>query len=206
MQFVGQRFPPGDPSRELVEEIIGEVDRIKKTISSLLSLTRSGEFTPEPLDLVETLRQTLHLVELQARRQGVRLEQQYAQGSLAMVADGHQLRQLFLNLVLNALHAMPEGGQITVLIEREKKGNFKGRVRITIEDNGPGIPQEHLQAVFDSFYTTKKDGTGLGLAICRSIVQRHGGTIEVASQEHEGTTVVILLPTEQSHNQYTELR
>jgi len=197
MQFVGQSFPEGDPSRELVEEIIGEVDRIKKTISSLLSLTRSGEFAPEPLDLVETLRQTLHLVEIQARKQNVRLEQRYSQGSLPMVADGHQLRQLFLNLVLNALHAMPEGGQVTVLTEAEKKGKTRDRVRITIQDNGPGIPQEHLKAVFDSFYTTKKDGTGLGLAICRSIVQQHGGSIEVLSQEHEGTTVVIFLPTEQ---------
>lgn len=204
MQFVGQRFPEDDPNRELVEEIIDEVDRIKKTISSLLGLTRSGEFAPETLDLIGTMRQTLNLVEIQARKQGVRLEQRYSQNSLPMAADSNQLRQLFLNLILNALQAMLKGGRITVSATLESPGQARSKVRITIADDGPGIAKEHLQTVFDTFFTTKKDGTGLGLAICRSIVQQHGGTIEILSQEGKGTTVVILLPTTHGRNQTME--
>ena len=198
MQFLGSRFPDEDPGRELVGELIGEVDRIKDTISSLLSLARSDDFSPSHLDLIEHTKQTLHLVEIQARKQSVRLDHRFALSSLPMVADGNQLRQLLLNLVLNALHAMPDGGRITVWVGLDEEREADEWARIEIEDTGPGIPQEHLKSIFVPFFTTKKDGTGLGLAICRSIIQRHRGTIQVDSVEGRGTTVTIVLPTQPS--------
>ena len=199
MQFLAQRFDPDDPSHELAYELIGEVDRIKSTISSLLGITRSGEFNPSSLDLVENIRQTLQLVQVQARKQSVRLEQRHAQPSLPVVADGNQLRQLFLNLLINAMHAMPEGGCITVTSEINSAQQKELGARIEIEDTGPGISKEYLDSVFDPFFTTKQDGTGLGLAICRTIVQRHGGTIQIESQEGQGTKVTISLPTGLGH-------
>jgi signal transduction histidine kinase len=195
MQFLAQRFDPEDPSYQLAQELIGEVDRIKNTISSLLGITRSGEFNPSAMDLVENLRQTLQLVQVQARKLNVRLEQRHAQPSLPMVADGNQLRQLFLNLLINAMHAMPEGGSITVTSQIDRPREREEWAHIEIEDTGPGIPKEYLDSVFDPFFTTKQDGTGLGLAICRTIVQRHGGTIQVESREGQGTKVTVSFQT-----------
>lgn len=195
MQFLAQRCPEDDPSRELLQELIGEVDRISKTVSSLLGLTRSGELRQTEIDLIGLIAQTLQLLEFQARKQNVKVEARFAQTSVRLVADANRLRQVFLNLVLNSLQAMPTGGRVLVEVEHlaERRGR-RPAARVKISDSGTGISREHLQRIFDPFFTTKSDGTGLGLAICRSIVQRHEGTLEIDSEQGKGTTVIVHLP------------
>ena len=196
IQYLGRGLEEPE-KRELVEELIDEVDRIDHTVSSLLSLTRAGDFRPEEIDLVELVKLTVRLVQPQAREQSVKIEQRFAEMIGGLRADAVQLKQVFLNLLLNGLQAMPDGGRIIVAVRRASTGPPNGeppRVLIEIADNGPGIPQDKLKAVFDPFFTTKSKGTGLGLAICHGIIQRHEGEIEVDSTEGEGTIVSIHLP------------
>ncbi len=198
MQYLAGSFD-NDAKRELVSELIGEVDRIDETISGLLRLTRVGELQLADVDLVTLLRQTLRLVSGQARKQNVRIEEQIHNESLPSLADEGQLKQVFLNLILNALQAMPKGGEIVVTAKREHATTTESpRARIDISDSGAGIAADQLKSVFDPLFTTKSDGTGLGLAICHGIIQRHQGEIELTSTEGQGTTASIQLPIQMS--------
>jgi len=105
--------------------------------------------------------------------------------------DPNQLQQVFVNLFINACHAMPEGGAIVVGTSLSGDGNF---VRVEIKDNGCGIAEEHLDRIFDPFFTTKTEGTGLGLSISYGIVENNGGTIEVKSTPGAGSTFTVALP------------
>jgi signal transduction histidine kinase len=116
------------------------------------------------------------------------------------MADGDQLRQVLLNLVTNALDAMPEGGQLSLLTQRVDNTHGPTCVQTRITDTGMGIRGEDLRKIFDPFFTTKGpgQGTGLGLAICQRIVKAHKGSIEVQSEMGQGTTFLITLPVEGS--------
>ena len=110
-----------------------------------------------------------------------------------MFVDPKQIQQVFLNLILNAVQAMQEGGVLTLATSVLHKGG-KGWVRVTIMDTGPGIPETILEKIFTPFFTTKAQGTGLGLAICHKLVTQHKGFITVASQKGRGTEFSIILP------------
>ena len=192
MQYLEGSFPEEGPKQKLITGLISEVDRINETLGNLLSLTRSDEFHPEEIHLSELLRKTRQLVEIQARKAAIHIELPASSSSLVLWGDRNQLRQLFLNLILNAFQAMPEGGRIEIDAgQAEDPGR---QARITIADQGVGIPQDQLQKIFDPFFTTKHEGTGLGLAICQNIVRRHDGKLELSSIEGQGTTAVLHLP------------
>ena len=197
IQYLGRSFGDGDPKQELAQELLEEVDRINSTISELLNLTRASELVPSEVDLVELMEQTVRLIDIQARKQSVEIKLDYSPRKLLVHADGSQLKQVFLNLILNALQAMPKGGRIalTATLERLLSGaREEPFVHVRVTDNGPGIPAERLERVFDPFFTTKQEGTGLGLLICQNIVERHKGELEMRSVEGEGTEVSIFLP------------
>lgn len=197
MQYLDQGFAEEDPKHELVGELIDEVDRINSTISSLLSLSRAGDLQISEVDPAEILSETVQLVEIQARKQNVEIERRYSEQRFRVMGDQGQLKQVFLNLILNAIQAMPEGGRITATTEEWRPSpspQARRWIHIRIADTGQGIPQEQLGSVFDPFFTTKREGTGLGLAICHRIVEQHEGEIELLSTVGEGTTASIRLP------------
>ncbi|HEY5190964.1 MAG TPA: ATP-binding protein, partial [Candidatus Deferrimicrobium sp.] len=108
-------------------------------------------------------------------------------------ADSGQIRQVFLNIILNAIQAMPDGGELSISTGRWISEGPEG-VEITIKDTGVGIPKEDIADIFQPFFTTKEEGTGLGLAISYGIIKKHDGNIEVESEVGQGTTFRILLP------------
>jgi len=115
------------------------------------------------------------------------------------MADETLLKQAFLNIMLNAVEAMPEGGDLAISTRLSPEGAAGGRpewVEAVFDDTGPGIQEEDLGRIFDPFFTTKKDGTGLGLAITHRIIETHHGTIRVMSQRGKGSTFVVTLPLE----------
>jgi len=195
IQYVLPSFEAADQKRALLEELLSEVDRIDRIVNDLLSLTRPTDFHPTRLDLVELLDHSLLLIGPQARKQAVEIKYGRPQDPLNVSGDAGQLKQVFLNVFLNSLQAMPKGGTLGVSVAR-KSSELSGRelIDIQVTDSGAGIPAEHLDKVFDPFFTLKKEGTGLGLSISYSIIQQHGGDIELHSEVGRGTTVVIRLP------------
>jgi len=195
MQYLAGDLPEAG-QRELVDELLGEVDRINETVNQLLQLTREESFEPVSLEPVRTVDQTVSLIEAQAERQQVSIRRQYEERLPPVQGDSDQLRQLLLNLLLNALQAMPDGGELTLRIEslNGTPAGADGWLQIVLADTGTGIPAEEQEKIFDPFYTTKADGTGLGLAISHRIVERHAGELQFESEAGRGTTVYLRLP------------
>ncbi len=187
-----------DPEqRRLYSTVIREeVERIAKTIQQMLDFYRPVQEGGMPTDINEMVRSVLALVGKQLQNSGIRVTTDLDPGIPTMVAAGGQLRQVVLNVVLNAIEAMPGGGHLQVgtrLLPDGPKGGVS-RILITVTDTGVGIPRRQLSRIFDPFYTTKPKGTGLGLSVSFGIVKSHGGTIKVESQEGRGSTFTIDLP------------
>jgi two-component system, NtrC family, sensor kinase len=197
MQYLLRGLDPAEPRHQLVEELLNEVDRINSTVGGLLSLSRSGEIRKTEIDLLEPLGKAVQLVQARAAEQGVEVRSDPGPRGLHVLGDAGQLKQVFLNLLLNAVQSMSEGGRIAVAVAPwyPLSGNGGTRwVEVRIEDTGPGIPPDQLRRVFDPFYTTKRDGTGLGLAICNGIIEQHEGEIHLTSEPGVGTTASVRLP------------
>jgi two-component system, NtrC family, sensor kinase len=179
-----------ETSRKLLESAVQETERIDKIVSALLSFSRPSEIVRERHELHETIEESLELVSFQAKTQNVAVSLDVPPTPLLIRGDRAQLKQLFLNVFLNALQAMSGGGRLTVkaLLKDGRKAV------VTVADTGEGILEETMDRIFDPFFTTKKGGTGLGLSICYNIVKSHKGDIEVKSQPGQGTTVLISLP------------
>jgi two-component system, NtrC family, sensor kinase len=193
-----------DDMRELVNDLLGEVDRIDGIIEGLLSFARSSEPQRERFDLRHILEQTIGLVSTTARKRTVTIALEFAPGESMIFADPAQLKQVFLNIIMNAVQAMEHGGALTITAETVESADqsFAPRrsFRISFQDTGIGIRTSEIDHVFDPFFTTKRDGTGLGLSISYGIIRQHGGEIEIESASeseqpgHHGTIVKVKLP------------
>jgi two-component system, NtrC family, sensor kinase len=191
IQYIRGDYAEGSDRYELVSDVLEEVDRIDDIVQGLLSFARREEPASQMVDLAELVRHSAAMVRTRASTQGVEVLVE-APDSLRVLADPGMLRQVLLNVMLNALQAMPDGGRLTVTA-----GAAARRAVVRIADTGHGIAPEHLDRIFDPFFTTKKAGTGLGLSICFGIIERHGGQIEVESELGVGTTMVIRIPERQ---------
>ena len=143
------------------------------------------------VDPVAVLREVLQLTRQLALKNGVEVSLDADAVSATVAGEEEQLKQAFLNLVLNALQAMPTGGTLTIAA-----GSEGGEVQLRFRDSGPGIPLDLQEKIFNPFFTTRREGTGLGLAITQRIVSAHGGRLEVASAMGAGSTFILALPAE----------
>jgi signal transduction histidine kinase len=198
VQYLLREFDDSNPKRELAQGVIAEVDRIDRILDGLLSLTRRAEYTPSKISLAPLIGQTLLLIRSQAQEQAIEILWEDPLREMYVMADAGQLKQLTLNLVMNAMQAMPDGGRLKIDLNLRLQSlglsGEKDWVVVSITDTGCGIPLGTLDRVFDPFFTTKSGGTGLGLSTCYAIAKQHDGDIEISSQENEGTTVKVRLP------------
>ena len=178
-----------DQYSRLTELVLGEVRRLDSIVEQFLSLARPLEIKPEELRLQDILKDLGTLEEYGAKQSKVLIRVIAPPDLLPLKADRNYLKQLLLNLILNGLQAMPEGGILT-LEASVSPGNFL----ITVTDTGAGIPSENLARIFEPYFTTKAKGSGLGLAIAYRIVAAHGGTITVSSEAGRGCRFQISLP------------
>jgi signal transduction histidine kinase len=183
----------------MADGIIEEVDRIDGIIKGLLSLSRTSDLRLSSLDLQTLLGETLTLLEPECRSHDVIIQRDFAASPCTMLGDPSQLKQLFLNILLNAIQANSPGGTVNVAIRDRGTGPSAAQLplEVAITDTGSGIPDEILSKVFDPFFTTKENGTGLGLSISYGIASKHGGEIEIESRcsgPQHGTTVAVRLP------------
>lgn len=195
MQYIHDGLDSKDPKRDLARELLSEVDRIDRTVNDLLHLARTKELRLEPIDLREPLEQSLKLVVNEAKNAGVSLNKLLPMSPLPIMGAPDQLKEVFINLLLNAIQAMPEGGSLRVEARSIPNGLLSnGQAETKVIDSGKGIEPGHLEHVFDPFFTTKSGGTGLGLATCHGIVQAHQGEIELHSQPGQGTKAIVRFP------------
>jgi len=187
-------------AREDVQVIERQVEKISRIVSGLLTFSRRSTSAKREVDYNDVVSRTVLLIEDMARHRGVELELELNPSLPPVEADSAQLEQVMLNLINNALDAMPDGGRISFrsdLVEEPKGGKL---VCVEVEDTGGGIAEEHLSRVFDPFFTTKEvgQGTGLGLSISYGIMEEHGGAIRVDSRPGEGTCFKLYLPVTSS--------
>jgi two-component system NtrC family sensor kinase len=177
-----------------LEIVIKEANRCSQIVKGLLDFSRQTVSRMESSDLNTLVSEVVSLVKTQARVNSIGIEEKYAENLPSIVVDRAQLREVLLNISLNALDAMPDGGRLTMSTRMIDRGI--PRACITIGDTGVGIPEENMSKLFDPFFTTKQKGmgTGLGLAVSYGIVQAHGGTIEVESTVGKGTVFRVFLP------------
>lgn len=178
-----------DPRREDMGLIISEARRAKEIVQGLLSFAREKKLKAAEVNVNDILEDVCGLVVNQPLFRGIRIEKSFVQDLPTIVADEAQIKQVFLNIVLNAAQAMEGNGKLTI-----STGSWKGQVSIRFHDTGPGIPPEVMGHLFDPFFTTKEKGTGLGLAISYGIIERHQGRIDVETELGKGSTFIIVLP------------
>ena len=193
-----QTEPTMDETRKqrYLKEIVEQTDRAARIMRKVKDFARPGETRMESVDINGTLIKTLSLLKERVHLKNIRVNEGFDLSLPRIKADKDQLEQIFLNIILNAVQAMPNGGELGLRTKLRRQGAKipAERVELTISDTGCGVARENLGKIFDPFFTTKHDSTGLGLSITHSLVNRHHGTIAVESKVGKGTTFVIAFP------------
>src|SRR5579864_698361 len=190
LENLKENLPPGNEvSTQAVRVLDSEIDRLDRVVKRFLDFTRPVEMRVEEVSLAPLLIRILEVAQPQIDRAKLKVDLRLTDGVPPVRGDSELLRQAVLNLVLNAVQAMPDGGRLTVSLER--RGDA---AQVMVADTGKGIPPEHRNRVFQLFFTTRKGGSGLGLATTFRIVQLHNGSIDFVSEPGQGTAFRIELP------------
>lgn len=189
VQLLESEFSRDDGRREPLMIIQKEIDRLEGIIGNLLDFARPTK--PKAVDVAveKVIDDCFLLVKNQLKKQGIRYEKVVSSELPLVTGDPDQLKQVFINIITNAIQALAPGGLLRVMLEHREEA-----LVVAFEDNGSGIPVDKFQDIFNPFMTTKEDGTGLGLSMAQRIVEEHGGKIEVQSTLGEGSTFYVFLP------------
>lgn len=188
--YFGTRFPEGSDDREAARVMVQEVDRLNRVISDLIGLSRPSDIRPRPTRVADIVDHALRLVRQDAVARKVAVRFEAAPDVPEALVDPDRFAQALLNVCLNGMEAMGDGGELMVTAYR----HGDGRVAVSVRDTGPGIAPENLSRVFDPYFTTKGHGTGLGLAIVHKIIEAHGGEVNFRSEPGQGTECTFILP------------
>jgi signal transduction histidine kinase len=180
-----------EPVKKGLKTIVAQVERITRVMNQLLTFARRKPREPRPVALEQVIDNSLEMFRERLSNHRVDVSTDIDPGCTTVVADSDQMNQVLINLIMNAIHAMPQGGTLRVGLRPERD-----MVKLTISDTGHGIPKEVVEKIFEPFFTTKEfgKGTGLGLTVVKGIIEEHQGSIAVESEEGKGTTFTILLP------------
>jgi two-component system, sporulation sensor kinase E len=183
-----------EPIKKGLQTIVSQVERITRVMNQLLAFARRKPVERRAHDLQKTIEDNLEIFEQRLAQHRIIVERSFTASCPPVFADADQMSQVVINLVMNAIHAMPEGGTLQVGVSQHE-----GMVRLTVADTGHGISQDVVAKIFDPFFTTKEfgKGTGLGLTVVKGIIEEHQGTIAVESATGKGTTFTIHLPVYQ---------
>jgi signal transduction histidine kinase len=178
---------------DMINDLVEQAARSQKIIRNLLEFAREREIDTSLFQLDDILEESLQLVTNQLKLYKVKIERRFASNLEPISGDKQQLIQVFLNLTLNAIDGMPDGGTLIIETNTVKEGDY---LKVDFTDSGTGIPDHVKPHIFDPFFTTKSQGkgTGLGLSVSLGIIRKHGGDIQVESQMNKGSTFTVLLP------------
>lgn len=201
--LVADQTDPDDPNRQYLDIAREELGRMARIVGRMVDFYRPSDEGRIPTDVNVLLENVVALVRKRLQQGGIEVDLELAPDLPLIVATGDHLKQVFLNIIINALEAMPQGGRLEMATRhvserdaRKKASVDAGFVEIEFADTGVGIPAEHINNIFDPFFTTKSKGMGLGLSVSYGIVERHRGQIQVKSKVGEGTTFIVRLPVE----------
>ncbi|MGV1098772.1 two-component system sensor histidine kinase NtrB [Thiovibrio sp. JS02] len=189
--LLGSRFAEQSEEKEAANLMIHEVERLNRSITELLTYARPHPLHIEEVEIEPFIAGSLKLIQSDAKALGVEVGYDLELTRKKIPLDRDRLNQVLLNLYLNSLQAMEEGGSLRVVV---REGSQEGTMEIRVEDTGHGIAEDIIERVLDPYFTTKPDGTGLGLAMVYKLIDEHGGNLRISSREQEGTTVSITLP------------
>jgi signal transduction histidine kinase len=175
--------------KEDIEVIVEELDRIDLTVSRFLQGAKPSPLALKAKDINTLISDVVAITRTKIEKSGIRLEMDLTPDLPSMQLDSASIKQIFLNGILNALQAMPDGGVLTIAT-----GMRDNELHCVISDTGCGITQEHLKNIFDPFFTTKEEGTGMGLTVAWNIARQHGGHLEIDSHVNQGTSLILVLP------------
>lgn len=193
IQVLRDEMDPDDPRRSVLEETLRQVTRLDGTVKDLLTYARPAKPQFGPCRLDEVIGRVTTLLSPEGSARGIRIERDETPQLAPIEADEHQLEQLLVNLLLNAVHASRKGDTVRVGIASNGE-----ELTLFVEDQGQGMDATTVRRAFEPFFTTKTRGTGLGLSICRRIVDAHGGSISMSSELGRGTAVEVRLPRRQA--------
>lgn len=189
LHLAGHEDLPAEKRKEYFELAKKELDRLMKTVQRMLDFYRPGAVRVEQVDLLDLLEHVLSLSSQQLGQRHITVHTDLP-GSLPMIyAVSSQIQQIFFNLILNSLDAMPDGGELSISAKSRNGG-----VEMTFQDTGPGIPEEKRENIFEPFFSTKEGGTGLGLTVSYNIVTAHGGTLDLMEGPGPGARFRLFLP------------
>lgn len=196
IQILSEGFPKEDGRRLVTDEIQKQIYKMERLVKDLLNYAKPVPSNYLPTDLHELIDKVLSFfVTQRGKQENFKIEKHYFSPMPKIMIDPNSMEQAFLNIVLNAQKAMPEGGTFTIsthLLDGGKGGTEK--VQVIFGDTGVGIPAQNLSKIFNPFFSTRLDGTGLGLSITKNIIEQHGGSIEAESEVNAGTQFIITLP------------
>ncbi len=215
-QIMMDEITEEDPKREYLTKIMSDVDRINAIVTNLNLFSRRIRREKRPIDLLSTIKTSLRTLSTQFMKNNINVELDMEPEIPEVLASAEEMEEVFSHLLVNAVHAMPQGGDIAIRL-RKMKGNSKADflrdappaqreyVEISLKDSGVGIEKDALKKIFIPFYTTKSDweGTGLGLSVVDRVINDHGGIINVESEPGKGATFIIRLPALESGAQFS---
>jgi PAS domain S-box-containing protein len=194
VQYVSSKLKPRDSRREDLADVIKELDRIEQIITGLLLFARPQSGSPVLSDINAVVDKTLDNLNLHLADSQIEVEKKFNDQLPQVWVDPDLMQQVFLNLCLNSLQAMPEAGALTVATQARRPKTRKHYVDVSFSDTGPGIPKDSMEKIFDPFFTTRSMGTGLGLSISLQIVRDCGGIITARNNSSGGATFRVSLP------------
>jgi two-component system sensor histidine kinase HydH len=189
--YFKERYREVPEDQETAEIMIQEVERLNRVIGQLLEFARPMRIKKKPTSLGDLVQDSIKMIAGDAHRKGINVQVNRIPDMEDVSIDADRMKQVFLNIYLNAIEAAERGGTLSVELHRDDAVNT---IEIVISDTGTGIKEEDLPHIFDPYFTTKSSGTGLGLAIVHKIIESHGGTVRVQNRHDTGTTVTIILP------------
>ena len=191
--YFGERYKDSSEDRKTAEIMVHEVERLNRVISQLLEFAKPVNIKKENISLGKIIQHSIKMIERSALDKNIDIQMNVPSGLPEIAVDSDRINQVFLNLYLNSIEAMENGGTLSVTVSHDMELQ---RLKIEIEDNGKGIDQKDLANVFDPYFTTRQSGTGLGLAIVHRIIESHNGEVRIESEPGKGTSVIIYLPVD----------
>lgn len=194
-ELLNKKMQKFDPSNTIPDIIVEEANRLNNIITDFLDFAKPKTPHLSPMDISEVLDKNIHFLSSQIQKDNYTITKHFNDHLPEIYADASMMYQAFLNILINAMQAMPDGGNIDITVSSNQN-----HIDIYFDDDGYGISEDIHEKIWDPFFTTKETGTGLGLGIVKNIIESHGGQIQISQKEDRGTRVTIQLPASQDTN------